>query len=197
MPGPVRFWGSVVAVKPRLVLARFGGESSAKCHGHVVVLDGTHGPDGGNKDQHAGRFSVALGPATQKQRELGQGDLLRGDAHPVPAGTPDTPADLYRVGALRVVARQGNPGTPPRPADDPPRTDPPLTPEAAETAGRRSLAPGNLLSENGVCAPCPYGAIAAVVQLTDPRDWKNGRWRQIPACLGPRDCPYYAAPETP
>ena len=197
MTSPVRFWGTVVGVKPRLMLTKFEGDTSAKCHGHLLVCDGTHGPEGGPKaEQFAGRFTVALGPATQAQRSIAPGDLLRGDAHPVPAGgLPDTPADLYRVGALRVVARSGDPGTPPRPQlPDPPRTDPPLSPEGAEAAPRRPLAPENLASEEGVCAPCPYGVVVPVVRLSDPRDFKNGRWTQVPACLGPQDCPYYAAP---
>ncbi len=192
MASPVRFWGTVAAVKPRLVLTKFGDDTAAKCHGHLLVLDGTFGPD--NEPPTAARFTVALGPATQTQRGLAPGDLLRGDAHPVPEGNPDTPADLYRVGALRVVARQGDPGTPPRPRPDPPRTDPPLTPEAAEAAPRRALAPDNLLSEDGLCVPCPYGAIVPVVRLSDPRDYRNGRWSRVPACLGPPDCPYYAPP---
>jgi hypothetical protein len=191
MANPIRFWGTVAAVKPRIVLTKFGEDTAAKCHGHLLVLDGTFGPDG--NPPNAGRFTVALGPATQTQRGLAPGDLLRGDAHPVPEGVPDTPADLYRVGALRVVARQGDPGTPPRPVPDPPRTDLPLTPEAAESAPRRALAPDNLLAEDGVCVPCPYGALVPVVRLSDPRDYRNGRWSRVPACLGPMDCPYYAA----
>ncbi len=193
MSSPIRFWGTVVAVKPRVVLTKFEGDTAAKCHGHLIVLDGTHGPDGGKTT--AGRFSVALGPATQQQRDVSPGDLLRGDAHPVPEGLPDTPATLYRVGALRVVARSGDPGTPRPPAPDPPRTDPPLSPEDAEAAPRRPLAPGNLVTEEGPCAPCPYGAIIPVVRLFDPRDYKRGRWSQVPACLGPEDCPYYAPPD--
>jgi hypothetical protein len=189
----------VAAVKPRLVLTKFGGDTQAKCHGHLFVMEGTHGPVGsGGDSQNApftGRFTVALGPATQAQRHIGPGDLLRGDAHSVPAdGVPDIPADLYRVGTLRVLARRGDPGTPPVPSSDPPRTDPPLSPETAETAGRRALAPANLLAPDGPCAPCPYGTIVPVVRLTDPRDFRNGQWSQVPACLGPRDCPYYAAP---
>ncbi len=198
MASPVRFWGNVVAVKPRLVLAKFGGDTQAKCHGHLLVIEGsTHGPaDSGNKSAtFAGRFTVALGPATQQQRAIGPGDLLRGEAHSVPdTGVPDTPADLYRVGTLRVLARRGDPGTPPLPSPDPPRTDPPLSPETAETAARRALAPTNLLDPDGPCAPCPYGTVVPVVRLTDPRDFKNGRWSQVPACLGPPDCPHYAAP---
>lgn len=188
---PIRFWGTVVAVKPRLVLAKFEGDTTAKCSGYVAVLEGTRTE--GDARPIAGRFMVALGPVTQDRREIAPGDLLRGDAFPVPPNTPDTIADLYRVGALRVVARAGDPGTPPPPPPDPPRTDPTLSPDQAQVAGRRALAPGNL-DADGPCAPCPYGVVVAVVRLTDPRDWKRGRWSQVPACLGPENCPYYAAP---
>ena len=40
----------------------------------------------------------------------------------------------------------------------------------------------------------PLRRCVPVVRLTDPRDYKNGRWSHVPACLGPEDCPYYAAP---
>lgn len=188
---PIRFWGTVVSVKPRLLLAKFESETTAKCDGHLVTLEGTHGAASARPE--AGRFTVALGPATQAQREIRSGDLLRGDAFPVPEGLPDTLADLYRVGALRVVARAGDPGTPPPSPPDPPRTDPPLTPEGAESAPRRPLHADNLRAD-GPCVPCPYGTVVPVVRLSDPRDWKRGKWSYIPACLGPRDCPHYAAP---
>jgi hypothetical protein len=194
MASPVRFWGTVVAVKPRLVLTKVGGQTSAKCQGHLLVLEGTRTEDGGRPVP--GRFTIALGPATQERRAVAPGDLLRGDAHPVPEGVPDTPADLYRVGTLRVVARAGDPGTPPpAPAPDPPRTDPPLTSDAAEAAPRRPLAPANL-DDDERCAPCPYGVVVPVVRLIDPRDWRSrtGNWSHVPACLGPRDCPYYEPP---
>lgn len=191
---PIRFWGTVLAVKPRLVLTRFEGDTSAGCEGHLVTLEGTWGEANGRPTQ--GRFIVALGPATQAQRDIRPGDLLRGDAFPVPADLPDTPADLYRVGALRVVARAGDPGTPPPSPPDPPRTDPPLAPEAAEAAPRRPLAGANL-EDDALCALCPYGVAAPMIRLTDPRDWKRGRWSRVPTCLGPEDCPYYAAPSSP
>ncbi len=192
MATPVRFWGTVAAVKPRLVLTKFEEETTARCQGHVLTLDGTRTE--GDARPVSGVFTVALGPATQERREITRGDLLRGDAFPVPGGTPDTLADLYRVGALRVVARAGDPGTPPSLPSEPPRTDPPLSAPRAEQAPRRPLAAANLDTRNGPCAPCPYGVVVPVVRLSDPRDWKRGRWSHVPACLGPDDCPYYAAP---
>jgi hypothetical protein len=197
MSSPVRFWGTVVAVRPRLTLAIFEDERTPKCGGHLLLLEGTRTVAGGRPE--AGRFVVALGPATQERRAVAAGDLLRGDAHPVPEGNDDTPADLYRVGAFHVLARAAdNAAAAAVLPDDPPRADPPLTPAQAEAAPRRSLAPDNLLAEGGPCAPCPYGTVVAVVRLTDPRDWRSGRWARVPACLGPRDCPHYApAPSAP
>lgn len=191
MAGPIRFWGTVAAVKPRLTLAKFEGDTTARCEGHLLLLEGTRTVE--DEKPAPGAFTVALGPATQKQRDIRPGDLLRGDAFPVAENAPDLPADLYRVGTLRVVARSGDPGTPPPLPPDPPRTDPPLSPEGAEAARRRPLAPENLADET-LCLPCPYGVVVPVVRLSDPRDWRRGRWAAVPACLGPEDCPYYAAP---
>lgn len=191
-----RFWGVVVAVRARLVVTRFEGNATARCHGHLLVIDGTrHGDDPEVPATRHG-YVVAIGPATQERRRLRSGDLLRGNAHPVPAGvTPDTPADLFRVGTLHVVARASDmpdsSSTVRRTDSDPPRTDEPLTPLAAVEAPRRALRSGHL-DDSGPCARCPYGTIVPVVRLSDPRDYRSGRWSQVPACLGPEECPHFA-----
>jgi len=194
---PVRFWGTVIAVKPRLILTKFGGETTAKCPGHLVVVDGTRAEEVAARP-HAATFTVAVGPATQEKRAFTRGDLLRGDAHPVPPLSPDTPADLYRIGTLRLLARgKDNKGALDLPLLDAPRSDPPLSASDAEAAPRRALAPRNLYaSEDGPCAPCPYGTVVAVIRLSDPRDYRGGQWSRVSACLGPEDCPHFV-PLTP
>lgn len=184
----VRFWGTVLAIKPRLTLTKFQGETIAKSEGYIAFLEGTCTPE--NQQPISCRFTVSLGPATQVRRSLQPGDLIRGEAHPVPAGTPDIVADYYRVGVLRTIARAGDPGAVPPPVPDPPRTDPPLNPTEAETVARVPLHPDNL-KEDGPCDLCPYGIVVSVVRLADPRDYRNGQWSQVPACLGPEDCPHY------
>lgn len=188
MAAPVRFWGMVLSVKPRLVLTKFDNETHAKCAGHLVLMDGTQSVD--NQLAQGSHFSLALGPAARERRNVLPGDLLRGDAFPVPPESVDTPAGLYRVGILRTIARQNEPGGGLPLPNDPPRTDPPLSPGDAEAAPRRALLPANL-SETGPCHICPYGVVVPVVRLSDPRDYRNGAWSQVPACLGPRDCPHY------
>lgn len=185
MKNGVRFWGRVQAVKPRLVLTKFGGETGVKCHGHLLVIQGTRTPEDGTAEETT--LTVAIGLATQDKRQIAVGDLVRGDALPVPDETHDTPADLYRVGTFRTIAPAGPAAAPP----DPPRSDAPLTPTDAEAAPRRALHPDNL-ADGGPCAPCPYGVIVPVVRLSDPRDYR-GIWRQVPACLGPDDCPHFRA----
>ncbi len=194
MSSPIRFWGIVRAVKPRLTLTKFEGETTAKCHGHLVTLEGTRQAEEEARPT-AGRFVVAIGPSAQEQRQINPGDLLRGTSHTVPDGLPDTLADLYRVGTLRVVARAGDPGAAAPLPPDPPRTDRPLTSEETENAPRRPLNPANL-AEGGDCAPCPYGVVVPVVRLSDPRNYRTGKWSHVPACLGPEDCPYYRPLET-
>ncbi len=196
MEKTVRFWGAVTAVKPRLTLTKFEGVTTAKSAGYLLVVEGSFTPENewmGKADSNrstVGRFTVALGPATMSRREIGVGDLIRGDAYPVPEGNPDTPADLYRVGVLRILARAGDPGTPPISLPDSPRTDSPLSPEQSEVAPRRALRPENL-AEDGSCQLCPHGIIVPVVRLSDPRDYRGGVWRKVPACLGPEDCPHF------
>ena len=189
MAAPVRFWGMVLSVKPRLVLTKFDGETHAKCAGHLVLMDGTQSLDHGIAQ--GSHFTLALGPAARERRNVGPGDLLRGDAFPVPLENTDTPADLYRVGTLRTIARQNEPGGGQTVPDDPPRTDPPLTPDEAEAAPRRPLLPANL-DEHGPCYRCPYGVVVPVVRLSDPRDYRTGNWSKVPACLGPPTCPHYS-----
>ncbi len=188
MPAPVRFWGIVLSVKPRLVLTKFEGQTVAKCAGHLVLIDGTQSTNGGTAQ--GSHFTVALGPTAREKRDVSPGDLLRGDAHLVPPENADTPADLYRVGTLRTIARANEPGGKPASSPDPPRTDPPLTPDDAEIAPRRALNPTNL-EETGPCYACPYGVVVPVVRLSDPRDYRTGTWSRVPACLGPLDCPHF------
>lgn len=185
--GAVRFWGTVLAIKPRLVLSKFEGETTARCDGYTVVLEGTQTV--GTQSPTPGRFFVALGTATQIRRDIQVGDLLRGEAHPVPESAKEVHADLYRVGVLRTIARASDTRTA-LPELDPPRTDAPLTPDATCTAPREPLHPENL-AEGGDCELCPYGVVVPVVRLSDPRDYRNGHWQHIPACLGPEDCSYF------
>jgi hypothetical protein len=191
MSSVVRFWGTVLSVKSRLVLTKWEGETTARGDGYLGLIEGMSTEEG--RRSELGRFMVAFGPATMIRRGLAVGDLLRGEAHRVPGDTYDTPADLYRVGVLRTIARAGDPGTGPPPEPDPPRTDCPLTPDQAAAAPRRALRPTNL-RDSGPCCLCGYGVIVPVVRLSDPRDYRNGRWSQVPACLGPTDCPHYAPP---
>jgi hypothetical protein len=185
----IRFWGTVVAVKPRLTLAKFAGETTAHCEGYVAHLDGT--VTEGEGAPAARRYAVSFGAATFQNQKIAVGDLLRGEAHPVPAGTEDVPADFYRVGVLRTIARAtDNAGARGLPTD-PPRSDPPLSPEDATVAPRRALRPENLV-EDGPCLPCGYGVVVPVVRLSDPRDYRGGVWSHVPACLGPEDCPHFA-----
>ena len=184
MAAPIRFWGRVMSLRPRLILTKFEGETQAHCPGYVLTLEGTLTE--GMSTPVGKVFTVAIGPATMLSREIRIGDLLRGDAHPVPEELPDTPADLYRVGVLRTIAPAETVPTP-----DPPRTDPPLSPEDAAKVPRRALAIKCLLSEQGSCQACGYGVLVCVVRLTDPRHYRSGHWQQVPACLGPQDCPHF------
>lgn len=188
MPGPIRFWGRVTSLRPRLILSKFEGQTEASCPGYVLTLEGTLTE--GTSAPVAKRFTLAVGPATLVKRAIQVGDLLRGDAHPVPEGLPDTPAELYKVGVLRTIAPADGP-----PHAEPPRTDPPLAPEAVVVAPRRALAAASLLSPEGACHGCPYGVLACVVRLTDPRSYRSGRWQQVPACLGPAECPHFVPRE--
>lgn len=188
MSTTVRFWGRVIAIRPRLTLTKFAGETHAKSAGHILLMEGTRQVS--SEKPASEEYRVAIGAATRTEKAIGVGDLLRGDAHPVPAETPDVLANLYRVGVLRVIAHAGQPGASSKPAGDPPRTDSPLTTDEAEVAPRRVLQPENL-DTGGPCHCCPYGAVVPVVRLSDPRNLKTGVWSYVPACLGPVDCPHY------
>ena len=184
MSAPIRFWGRVVSLRPRLVLTKFEGSTEASCPGYILTLEGTLTE--GSAPPVGSTFTVAIGPATMQNREIALGDLLRGDAHPVPDGLPDVPAQLYKVGVLRLIAR-----TETEIPLDPPRTDSPLSPDEVEKAPRRALAIKCLLSERGGCRDCSHAVLACVVRLTDPRNYRTGRWSQVPACLGPESCPHF------
>lgn len=181
MPAPIRFWGRVLSLRPRLIVSKFEGTTEAHCPGYILTLDGTLTE--GMRAPEGKVFTVAIGPATMQNREIQVGDLLRGDAYPVPDELPDTPAELYKVGVLRTIAPSEG-----APSNDPPRTDVPLTPEHVAQAPRRALA---LDSLENACQDCSYGVIACVVRLSDPRSYRHGTWQRVPACLGPINCPHF------
>ena len=186
MSAPIRFWGYVRAIRPRVIVTWFEDERTVTCPGYIVTIEGTLSED--NSSPVAQTFAVALGPATTEKRHVGVGDLLRGEAHRVPEGTPDVPANLYKVGVLRTIA----PGK--AESSDPPRTDAPLAAEAVPNAPRRALAAENV-EFGGPCHSCPHAVLACVVRLSDPRQpVRSAPWKHIPACLGPSDCPHFAPP---
>ena len=181
-----RFWGTVTAVRVRLTLAKFESETYPTSDGHYLVVQGTRTV--GANPAETGRFTVAIGPKAQEEKRFAVGDLVRGDGEPVPETNRDVCADLYRARTIHLLARAKDQGTT-RPVD-PPRTDPPLTPEPATKVQRRVLNPANL-EPGGACESCPYGTMVAVVRLADPRDMRRGIWSKVPACLGPTECPWY------
>ncbi len=185
-----RFWGTVTAARARLTLAKFEGENYPTSDGHYLLVVGTLTVGGG--PPLPGTATVAIGPRAQEEKRFAVGDLVRGDGEPVPETNRDVCADLYRARTVHLLARAADRGVTGRPPD-PPRTDPPLSPEAATRASRRPLSPGNL-APGGACESCPYGTVIAVVRLSDPRDMRRGIWSRVPACLGPIDCVYYAPP---
>ena len=186
MSAPIRFWGYVKAIRPRVIVTWFEEERTVTCPGYILTIEGTLSEDNGAPVSQT--YTVAIGPATQEKRSIGVGDLLRGEAHRVPENTPDVPADLYKVGVLRTIA----PGKPT--ADDPPRTDLPLTAEAVPNAPRRALNSENV-APGGSCERCPHAVLACVVRLNDPRQHaRSAPWKHVVACLGPADCSYFSPP---
>jgi hypothetical protein len=188
MTPPIRFWGTVINVKPRLILSKFEDVTTPRCAGYVLTIDGTQTE--GTNVAVPKQYTVAIGRVTMQEKPITIGALVRGDAHPVPENTPDVLAELYRVGVIRVIA----PGKSPTPTDDDPRTHAMLMPDKIEAAPRRAL-PMTALEAEGACHPCGYGLIVCTVKLTDPRFPKQGQWFEVPACLGPDTCPHYQKPQ--
>ncbi|MBC8143606.1 MAG: hypothetical protein H7Y38_19415 [Armatimonadetes bacterium] len=185
-----RFWGNVTAVRARLTLAIFENERFPTCDGHYLAVSGTLTV--GNTAPEPASFVVAVGTKTQEEKRFAVGDLVRGNGEPVPETNRDCFADYYRVRTVHLLARATSQNAVRTP--DPPRTDAPLSPEAAITAPRRLLAPAKLQA-GGTCFSCPYGTTVAVVRLSDPRDLRRGIWSKSAGCLGPMDCPHYEKPD--
>jgi hypothetical protein len=188
MTPPIRFWGTVTNVKPRLILSKFEDATTARCAGYVLTIEGTQ-TEGANVAVPK-NYTVAIGRVTMQEKPITIGALVRGDAHPVPEDSPDVLAELYRVGVIRVIA----PGKPPAPTDEDARTHAMLMPEKIEEAPRRAL-PMAALEADGACETCGYGCVVCTVKLKDPRFPKQGQWFHIPACLGPAECLHYIAPQ--
>ena len=147
----IEWQGEIRSVQPRIRLNRSFDQRSHSYLGYVLQVRGS-------LDGEAGEFVVAIGKAAQEKHGFRAGDQVEGKGVPV-ADTRLETADLYKAGALKVLARG------PGPAGDPPPFfgSPPVL-EVYRERGHRRLAARTFSTK---CSTCVWGCEMAVEMIID------------------------------
>ena len=171
--------GEVVAVQPRIRLMRSFDESAHSYLGYVLRIRGELAGT-------SGEFVIALGKAAYQKHGLRIGDRVEGRGLPVADRRLET-AELYKVSALKIIARG------PEPSDDaPPFLGVLPTLDVYRARGRRRLAARTYARK---CSACMWGCEMAVEMTIDP--WNpSHRYRRETFCYGPKNCAFYKAGPT-
>lgn len=175
VPGEVHFHGEILAVKARIRLIRSFDQISHQYQGYTLVI----------AVQDSEPLRVAIGPAAHDKHRFRIGDVISGNAQPVPDPKQEW-ATLYKASGLKVERR--GPSDQDRPPD--PEGGIALPLDEYRSNGHRRLNPQTCQT---ACARCPWGLTMVTEIIVD--HWKPWikRWRTETHCYGPRDCPRYRA----
>jgi hypothetical protein len=174
----VAFRGEVVAVKARIRLVRSFDQISHQYQGYTLVLASA---DPACREP----LRVAIGPATHERHQLQIGDIVSGNAQPVPDPKREW-AKLHKASGIRVERR--GPPEQNRPADPEGGIVPPL--DIYRANGHRRLDRRTCETK---CGRCPWGLTMVTEIIIDQWSPSKERWRLETHCYGPKDCPRYRA----
>jgi hypothetical protein len=147
----VSFRGEVVAVKARIRLIRSFDQISHQYQGYTLLV--------ASVDTEGEILRVAIGPAAHAEHQFRIGDVVSGNAHPVPVLRQEW-ATIYKASRLRVERRgPAEQAGPPNPGGG---VAPPL--EVYRANGHRRLDPRTCQSQ---CAQCPWGLTMATEIIID------------------------------
>ncbi len=103
----VAWQGTLLAIQPRIRLARSFDERSHMHLGYALRLDGTIGGQ-------RGEFLVGIGTSTQAKHRFRAGDVVQGES--VSVAEPRTePVDFYKTARLKLLTRGRETAPPPPP----------------------------------------------------------------------------------
>lgn len=175
--------GLLVSVQPRIRLTRSYDERSHSYLGFVLRVQGTLGAE-------EREFLVAIGEAAQAKHEFRAGDQVGGEGLPVEDPRLEV-AELYKVSALKLLARGAVSGKPPTVS---PWVDgPPPALLVYRERGHRRL---DARTYDAKCSRCIWGCRMAVEMIVDHWNPHLRRYRQETFCYGPLSCPLYKAGPT-
>jgi hypothetical protein len=176
----IEWQGEVLAVQPRIRLMRSFDERAHVYLGYTLRIRGAAA--GVERE-----FVIGIGKAAHKKHAFRVGDRCSGKGVRVPDANLET-ADLYKISALRLLARGREHGGESAPFLGVP---PPL--EVYRERGHRRLAARTFATR---CATCIWGCEMPVEIVIDKWNPERVRHRRETFCYGPKSCRLYAAGPT-
>jgi hypothetical protein len=176
----VPWFGSIVAVQPRIRLMRSFDERNHNYHGYVLRINGTCAHE-------TGEFMIAIGRGAHEKHQFRAGMELSGLSVPVDDPQLET-AGYYKTSRLKI--ENVNEDTPP---DGPPFLGvPPDLPTYRERGHRRLDA----RTYDAKCLTCIWGCRMPVEMIIDHWNASQKKYRFETFCYGPKSCPFYRAGAT-
>jgi hypothetical protein len=172
----ISWQGVLCAVQPRIRLTRSFDQRSHTYLGYALLVSGRVGNETRN-------FLLGVGQGTHAKHRLQVGNVLSGDALPVPAPRLETVA-FYKVSELKVAHLETMKASPPPWHGVPP----PLA--VYRERGHRRLAARTFAEK---CRSCIWGCRMPVEMIIDQWDPGRRRYRVETFCYGPLACPLYQA----
>lgn len=176
----VSWFGTIVAIQPRIRLTRSFDQRSHTYLGYVLRVRGTVA----DADREV---LVAIGEAAHAEHQFRAGDRISGEGIPVADSRTET-AELYKVSKLKVLERGSDTANASAPWLGVP---PPLS--VYRERGHRRLSASRYEKK---CSTCIWGCRMAVELILD--QWNPGqkRYREETFCYGPLSCRLYKAGAT-
>ncbi len=169
--------GRIVAVQPRIRLARSFDERQHTYQGFVLRVDGTCG-------DASGEFLVAVGKAAHEKHRFSVGMEVSGLSMPVPDPRIET-AGFYKTSGIKVLK-----GPKDEPSTGPPFLGVPPNLEIYRGRGHRRL---DVRTYESKCSTCIWGCRMPVEMIIDHWNPSKKQYRFETFCYGPKSCTFYRA----
>jgi hypothetical protein len=173
----IAWQGVLLSVQPRIRLTRSFDQRSHTYLGYILKVRGRVGTE-------AREFLVGVGQGSHTKHHFWAGNVLSGDALPVPDPRLET-VEFYKVSNLRVGLPEAEDKAPPPPWRSVP---PPLA--VYRERGHRRLAARTFQEK---CWNCIWGCRMPVEMIIDQWDPSRRRYRTETFCYGPLSCRLYQA----
>ena len=173
----IHWSGLILAVQPRIRLARSFDERHHSYLGYVLRVDGVCGEENGE-------FAVAVGKAAHQKHRFCVGMEVSGLSVPVSDPRLEI-AGLYKTSALKILKEAVA-----EPPAGPPFLGTPSDLDTYRSRGHRRL---DAKTYDAKCTACIWGCRMPVEMIIDHWNPSQKRYRFEAFCYGPKSCSFYRA----